>query len=217
MKVLATSDLHGQLPKIDPCDLLIIAGDICPLDNHDRNYQYTWLNTTFSEWAYDTPAEEIILIAGNHDFELMDYRTARNLPVPNLTYLKDSIHVWNGIRFYGIPWVPNLPRWAFYATDEAMYAAYDAIPLDTDVLITHGPPLHVGDKSSPRFGSMHCGHPAVNSAVQRVSPRLTINGHIHEGHGLHWHAGLPVWNVSYLDDYYKPIYKVEDVTEYVLR
>jgi hypothetical protein len=51
MRICATSDFHGYLPDDLPeSDLLLIAGDVCPMWNHDQKFQYTWLRTEFSEW-----------------------------------------------------------------------------------------------------------------------------------------------------------------------
>jgi Icc-related predicted phosphoesterase len=33
LTVYTTADLHGWLPPVSPCDLLVIAGDICPPHN----------------------------------------------------------------------------------------------------------------------------------------------------------------------------------------
>lgn len=77
MRVAAVSDLHGYLPPIPPCDLLIIAGDLCP----DRgigpttardhvDLQETWLDGRFRDWAGAIPLPRTHKLAtwGNHDF-----------------------------------------------------------------------------------------------------------------------------------------------------
>ena len=51
LKILATSDLHGNMPYITaPFDLLLICGDICPAHDHYFNYQIGWFQYEFSKW-----------------------------------------------------------------------------------------------------------------------------------------------------------------------
>jgi hypothetical protein len=72
MRIICTADLHGQLPDIPECDLLLIAGDVCPVEDHDPTYQRKW-STKFRLWLADeqrVQAERIVWIAGNHDFSL---------------------------------------------------------------------------------------------------------------------------------------------------
>src|SRR5262249_33524902 len=68
MKVVAVSDLHGNLPAIPPCDLLLLAGDITPVRDHRLAHQAEWLDTTFRAWLNQVPARKVIGVAGNHDF-----------------------------------------------------------------------------------------------------------------------------------------------------
>jgi hypothetical protein len=51
----------------------------------------------------------------------------------------------------------------------------DRIPLDTDVLITHTPPMHHRD--------IRLGCAGLLAEVWRVKPKVHIFGHIHTGHG----------------------------------
>lgn len=64
----AIADQHGYLPTIEPCDLLLIAGDICPDDfvRPDSPDHLHWLDSTFRDWLRGVPAQRIVGIAGNH-------------------------------------------------------------------------------------------------------------------------------------------------------
>jgi hypothetical protein len=49
-------------------------------------------------------------------------------------------HPEDNIRIYGSPWQPEFYNWAFNLprNGEALKAKWDAIPENTDILITHG-------------------------------------------------------------------------------
>jgi hypothetical protein len=50
MKIVAIADLHGILPEVPPCDLLLLAGDLTPVTNHGVQFQADWLATEFRVW-----------------------------------------------------------------------------------------------------------------------------------------------------------------------
>jgi hypothetical protein len=63
---------------------------------------------------------------------------------------------------------------------EACRKVWERIPLETDILITHGPPRGHGDKN---VTGECCGCADLLQRVQHVKPRLHLFGHIHEGSG----------------------------------
>ena len=69
MKIVAISDIHGTLPELQPCDVVVICGDIIPL-NIQKNYEASlaWLSGPFQSWALNLDCKKVIFIAGNHDF-----------------------------------------------------------------------------------------------------------------------------------------------------
>ena len=54
------------------------------------------------------------------------------------------------------------------------------IPKDTDILVTHGPPLGVCDMN---LAKQHCGCPELLAVVNKFKPRIHLFGHNHEGYG----------------------------------
>ena len=61
-------------------------------------------------------------------------------------------------------------------------ASYAAIPSDTQILITHGPPYGILDGEPGT--SEHLGCPELLKAVQRIKPLVHIFGHVHSGYGV---------------------------------
>jgi Icc-related predicted phosphoesterase len=87
-----------------------------------------------------------------------------------------------GVRFWGSPWQPEYNDWAFNLPRGAPLAAkWAAIPEEIDVLITHGPPEGLGDRSSTG-GRSGCAD--LRTRVREVRPRLHLFGHIHEDGGV---------------------------------
>src|SRR4051812_1778145 len=111
VRLAAISDLHGYLPDTPPCDALLIAGDICPVDDHSLPYQREWLKTAFAPWLERQPATKIVGIAGNHDFIAEeDDDLMRGLP---WTYLRDETTEAGGLTIHGSPWTVTFMQWAF--------------------------------------------------------------------------------------------------------
>ena len=216
MAVYAISDLHGNLPAIpEDCDVLLIAGDICPdyaptsaqhWDFIDKTgvRQAGWLDTTFRDWI--TPLTkrggQVVAIWGNHDF-VGEYPGL----VPKLpwTLLRDTgvkIEREQGfaLAIWGTPWVPTLTSWAFYGSSAVLQGRADAIPRNIDVLMTHGPPYGACDRVA---NGTKVGDSTLNQAINRSSASVVICGHIHEARGTGYCHGKVVRNVSAVDDLYR--------------
>lgn len=170
--IRATSDLHGRLPEIEACDLLILAGDICIDGNTQQQAQ--WLNTIFREWLTKVPATLIVAVAGNHDFALAE----RKFDLPWI-YLENETIQFADLLIYGSPL--SAPSWGvFQASKKELAAEYAMIPENTDIVIVHGPSYQYGDKL---YNNQHVGSPELRRSIKANNYGWVINGHIHEDYG----------------------------------
>ena len=81
---------------------------------------------------------------------------------------------------------------------------WNKIPDDTDILITHGPPMYVLDKT---VRGEHVGCYDLASKVSRLDLKLHVFGHIHLMHGTEHINGTTFVNASTCDEQYQPVNK----------
>lgn len=204
VRVAALSDPHGHLPRTPECDVLVIAGDVTPTDDHDPAFQARWLAESFAPWLAEQPATEIVGVAGNHDFVFEQ----RPDLVPELpwTYLQDAGAEVGGRMFWGSPWTPWFFDWAFNAprgdtAEVFLRERYAPVPDGADVLVLHGPPAGLGDRTSRGEAA---GSNAALELIDRVRPKLVVYGHIHEARGRFARGDAMLVNASHVDLGYEP-------------
>jgi predicted phosphodiesterase len=208
MKIIAISDTHTkhlEIPKeyLENLDgsisTIIHAGDISSRGDKDEIIN-------FMEWYSKLPFDNKILIAGNHDFffeqakkEDIDDMLAK---YPNIIYLNDSGIEIDGVKFWGSPVQPWFYNWAFNRIGDSICKHWDLIPLDINVLITHGPIKGYLD-STIRGESTGCPY-LLQQITKMKELRLHVAGHIHEAYGIYEFAdGVTFINASVLDHKYK--------------
>lgn len=197
MQIITIADQHGDLTDLPPCDLLLIAGDVCPRADHTYGFQLAWFEAGFIYWAKRQQAKKIILVAGNHDFILERSDTKKLLrdKVPNLTYLEDDYCYFSDYKIYGTPWQPYNGGWAYNLYEEDLAKKYALIPNDTDIIVSHGPPHGYGDAVPHKWKESdddtawpepdHSGSPALTAKIIEIKPKLVVFGHIHQGFGTY--------------------------------
>lgn len=212
MKILAMSDQHGLFPKIPPCDLLLVAGDLCPdringvPAHYDPNVQVDWLKGDWYRWRSSQPATHVIATFGNHDFGgYVSAERARATGDPfrplvqkfdaNTVFAVDSRADYRGLKIYATPWCISFMHWAFMRDEAELDEIFARIPEGLDILLTHMPPHEQGDSWGHDLGSR-----SLAKAIKRAKPKVVVCGHIHEGFGHSMIGETHVYNVALLDD-----------------
>ena len=213
MKIVALSDGHGNLPKLNISgDILLIAGDICPAHSHNASFQEPWLLDNFIPWLDKFDFKHKLFCFGNHDFcgenpYFIKHKLIPKLPT-NIHLLNDSGVNIEGLNIYGSPWCSIFYDWAFMIEESSLDEKFAKIPDNTDILVTHTPPYGLNDVVILREHEGSIGCKPLRERVNALpNLRLSVSGHIHTGHGITKIGNTTFANVSLLNEQYKMVYK----------
>jgi len=202
VRIVCISDTHSSVENVQPPynvpdgDILIHAGDF----TNDGEVEKV---KEFNQWLGMLPHKHKIVVAGNHDtsFDPSVIAPGRRLweklqhpelhmvksLLTNCIYLEDNHITIEGYKIYGTPWQPLFGRGdrAFqipHSDEEQWEDVCSKIPTDTDILVSHSPPLGIQDANGN--GNMCGSEVLLRHVVERVKPTYHIFGHIHESYGI---------------------------------
>lgn len=222
LSVCAISDLHGYLPEVEPCDLVLICGDIVPLSAQGSSrYTSRWYKRAFKTWAESLPCDKVIFIAGNHELHFPNHYEYYKKMFPNnskVTYLCHEEYTYLGsdgkeYRIFGTPYCKEFGNWAFMLPDRKLNEVFLDIPSNLDILITHDQPYNYGDvllqEDCPWATGEHIGNVALATAILAKAPRYQFNGHLHscDHNEIIINEKTIHYNVSLKDESYQPVYE----------
>lgn len=201
LRIVCLSDTHNKLGRISvpDGDILLHAGDFCGYGKMEEVEQ-------FNNDLATLPHKYKIVIAGNHDWPFEKHGDKARKILTNATYLQDELTEVAGLRIYGSPWQPEFFSWAFNLPRNSAQLSqkWEMIPPKTDIVITHGPPHGILDKTT----SGHlAGCELLRTRLTRIKPGLHLFGHIHEGYGVERIDQTLYVNAANLDEKYRPVHK----------
>lgn len=154
--------------------------------NHDMSFDSEKLMQTKIDYfdgkrsVWETEGLEHIPAEGKPEWLIELLENGLN---DNVYYLENSDITIDGLKVWGSPITPSFGYgWAFnknrgYDINEV----WDGIPLDTDIVITHGPIFGYCDRT--QHGGTNVGCEQLYHKLNEVNPKLHFSGHIHEAYG----------------------------------
>jgi Icc-related predicted phosphoesterase len=87
---------------------------------------------------------------------------------------------------------------------------WEAIPDDTDILITHGPAFGTLDTVTGRpYDNLGCE--LLAERIEVIKPKIHVCGHIHSGYGYTFKDGTHFFNAAVLDETIRVHSKTNDI------
>ena len=209
MKITFISDTHTKHKQVTSSlpggDLLIHAGDLSSMGyKHEIQQFCKWFN---SIEGYNHKA----FIAGNHDWGFQN-NNEKIMEIVNsykdIDYLQDDMLMIGEdydkmIKIWGSPWQPEFYNWAFNLPRNGweLGQKWSDVPVDTNILITHGPAYGFVDKVIGRSENLGCE--LLADRIKTIKPKIHVCGHIHCAYGQKNFNGVEFLNASVLNERYE--------------
>ncbi|CAF0989894.1 unnamed protein product [Adineta steineri] len=188
-RFVCISDNHDNYDFTLPDgDLLLHSGDFT------RNGTEGEIET-FVNWLKNLTQFRLkIVIVGNHESKRFYTRKRyKKLPVAidelkkdkslvskyGIVYLQDEAFQdpVTGWKFYGSGWLSEQCK-----DPDEIRRHWSEIPIDTDIVLTHGPPYSILDVTSGTAYNLGCKE-LLKSVTTIVKPKLHVFGHVHRAYG----------------------------------
>jgi Icc-related predicted phosphoesterase len=160
-------------------DMIIHSGDCSnPRDPYNNESEVR----DFIDWYKEIPVKHKIYVAGNHDTSIeKGLVTKDDFKNAGIIYLENESVVIDGIKIFGSPHTPNFGNWAFMKERTKLERFWRlAIDEDVNIVVTHGPPKGILDKSYDRENNLECcGDKSLLNRILEVQPTYSLFGHIH--------------------------------------
>lgn len=214
MRLCHVSDTHGGFPRLlGRYDAVIHTGDFFPNTHHvvigekaeEAKAQMVWLEGNIADMKQQLQGHPYFFVLGNHDFvpsqEVEAYLRSEGVKAFDLT---DKIVSYQGVNFYGFPYVPSINgMWNYERELPEMQVEVDKMVTVlnssyVDVLACHAPMYKCLDLS---YGNDILGSTVIANAMdyqinKGMQPMAYLHGHIHEAHGLTVRNGMLVSNAA---------------------
>lgn len=196
MKILHISDTHqyhtdlliGQ--EYTDIDFIIHSGDATNYRSPISNFNEF---KNFLDFFPGFISEDIpkIYVPGNHDSAIhAKMITAQDFSDLGIILLIDEGVTVEGYKIYGSPWTPTFGSWYYMSPRHKIGKYWDAIPEDTEILVTHGPPMGILDiaksdlshsHSQFNYTKQHVGDKALYTRIQNLENlKWHLFGHVHD-------------------------------------
>jgi Icc-related predicted phosphoesterase len=215
-----THNKHNQLEgKLPGGDILIHAGDITSLGRKDevkrfikwfsrQEYKYKIFIAGNHDMTFDSEKllrDKLAHFEGRTEY---DTECAEGKPQwlidmlavgldGGVFYLENSSIDIEGIKIWGSPITPSFGYgWAFNKDrGHDINEVWNQIPMDTDIVITHGPIYGYCDRTSNTNTNVGCAD--LYHRLHEVKPHLHFSGHIHEAYGYNTMPYKDEWGDIY--------------------